>query len=41
MRMRLMRFAFVPAVACAVPAFGATHYVDLNGTNAMPPFTTR
>ncbi len=41
MRKRLMRLTFVPVLSCAVPAFGATPHVDLNGTNAPPPFATR
>ena len=39
MRIHLLSLAFVPAFCYAVPAFGATHYVDLNSTNATAPFT--
>ena len=38
MRIHLLSLAFVPAFCCAVPAFGATRYVDLNSINATPPF---
>jgi hypothetical protein len=39
--MRSLLFASVSAISCTVPAFGATHYADLNSTNATPTFTIR
>jgi hypothetical protein len=39
MRINLLPLAFVSTFCCALPADGATHYVDLNSTNATPPFT--
>jgi len=39
MRMHLLLPGFVLALGWAISAPGATHYVDLNCTNATPPFT--
>jgi len=38
MKMHLLLPGFVLALAWAISAPGATHYVDVNSTNATPPF---
>jgi hypothetical protein len=40
MRTHLPPLTLISTLCCAIPVFGATHYVDLNSTNAMPPYTT-
>lgn len=39
MKLWLPRFVFLPCVWCACSSLGAIHYVDVNGKNAVPPYT--
>src|SRR5437870_9014343 len=38
MRIHFLRITSILALALTIPASAVTHYVDLNSTNAVPPF---